>query len=246
MSAEALPGLDTFRQVFVISRQVAAGTVAMTFSGLSSLSEHGRQNGTCGSPRAAPDGADAGQGPGDGARRRGGVVLRAEVGRLPGAGVPRRRRRRPAVAQRQGPGPLLPRAGRRAARRAGAAVRARRRGRRPPRDRRPHPAGLGVAEPAHPPRRAASGCSPSRRPRTSSASTRWPSATRRCCEEPFRLRRQGSAGRRDEKQWCHVTRTTEDPELGRAMAEHVRGRRPRRGDRQATRRCRTCRASGRW
>ena len=37
--------------------------------------------------------ADAGQGAGQGARRSGGVVLRAEVGRLPGAGVPRRRRR---------------------------------------------------------------------------------------------------------------------------------------------------------
>ena len=36
---------------------------------------------------------------------------------------------------------------------AGAALCARRRGRRPPRDRRPHPAGLGVAESAHPPRR---------------------------------------------------------------------------------------------
>ena len=36
------------------------------------------------------------------------MVLRAEVGRLSGAGVPRRRRGGPAVAQRQGTRPLLP------------------------------------------------------------------------------------------------------------------------------------------
>ena len=104
-------------------------------------------------PVLPPIEPDAGQGPGDGARRPGGVVLRAEMGRLPRAGVPRRRRGGAAVAQRQGTRPVLPRAAGRAARRDRPAVRARRRGGRPARDRRPHPAGLGVAQPAHPPGR---------------------------------------------------------------------------------------------
>ncbi|HZQ30410.1 MAG TPA: ATP-dependent DNA ligase [Mycobacterium sp.] len=33
-------------------------------------------------------------------------------------------------------------------------------------------------------------------------------------DEPFRVRRQALAESVTEKQWCHVTRTTEDPELG--------------------------------
>ena len=110
------------------------------------------EDGKRGPSRAAARRADAGQGAGQGARRAGGVVLRAQVGRLPGAGVPRRRRGGAAVPQRQGPRPVLPRAARLAARRARATLRARRRGRRAAGDRRPHPAGLGVAEPAHPPR----------------------------------------------------------------------------------------------
>ncbi len=118
----------------------------MTLPGFEGLREYGNRGPT----RHATAGADAGQGPGQGSARSGGVVLRAEMGRLPRAGVPRRRRGRPAVAQRQGSGPVLPGTGRGAARRAGAALRARRRGRRAAGDRRPHPAGLGVAVAAHP------------------------------------------------------------------------------------------------
>ena len=33
-------------------------------------------------------------------------------------------------------------------------------------------------------------------------------------KEPFRVRREALVGLVEEKQWCHVTRTTEDPELG--------------------------------
>ena len=55
-------------------------------------------------------------------------------------------------------------------------------------------------------------------------------------KEPFRVRREALSAAVNEKQWCHVTRTTEDPELGRAVAEHLRGRGPRRRDRQAPRR----------
>ena len=74
----------------------------------------------------------------------------------------------------------------------GAALRARRRDRRAPRDRRAHPAGLGVAEPAHPPRRVPGTQALRRRPRrTSSVSTRWPSATRHCSKS-----RSGRAARR--------------------------------------------------
>ena len=85
----------------------------------------------------------------------------------------------------------------------------------PARDRRPHPAGLGVAEPAHPPRRE-----PDRDARRADARALHrirraghgghvaderavPGAARRRCSSSV-----------DEKTWCHVTRTTEDPELG--------------------------------
>ena len=101
----------------------------------------------------AADRPDAGQGRRHGARRSRNVVVRAEVGRVPCAGVPRRRRGGAAVAQRQGPRPLLPRIGRRAARRTRAALRARRRGRGSAGDRRPDPAGLGFVVAADPPRR---------------------------------------------------------------------------------------------
>ena len=130
-------------------RRVGAHAPPMTLPRVGGLREYGNR----GPPRTATDRADAGQSPGEGARRGRGVVLRAEVGRFPGAGFPRRRRDRPAVPQWQGPRPVLPGTARRAARRVGAALCARRRSRRPPRDRGPHAAGLGIAEPAHPPRR---------------------------------------------------------------------------------------------
>ena len=82
--------------------------------------------------------------------------------------------------------------------------------------------------------------------RTSSASTRSPPATRRCWASRSAPRRRGAGRLVNEKQWCHVTRTTEDPELGAQWLDHVRGRRPGRGDRQAARRASTCRASARW
>ena len=127
----------------------------MIWSGHPSLSERGRKNGGCGPPRAAPTGADAGQGSGHGPGRRGGLVLRTEVGRLSGAGLPRRRRRGAALPQRQGSGPLLPGGHRRGTRRARAPLRSGRRDRRAQGNRRQDKVGLGVAEPAHPPRRVA-------------------------------------------------------------------------------------------
>ena len=127
----------------------------MIWSGHPSLSERGRKNGGCGPPRAAPTGADARQSSGHGAGRQGRLVLRTQVGRVSGAGLPGRRRRGAAVPQRQGPGPLLPRGHRRGPRRARAALRPGRRDRRAQEDRRQDEVGLGVAEPAHPPRRVA-------------------------------------------------------------------------------------------
>ena len=49
--------------------------------------------------------------------------------------------------------------------------------------------------------------------------------------EPFRVRREALSESVNEKQWCHVTRTTEDPEQGAQWLD-VRGRGPRRRDRQ--------------
>ena len=79
----------------------------MTLPGFDGLREYGNR----GPPRTAAVRADAGQGPGQSATRNRRVVLRAEMGRLSRAGVPRRRQGRDAVAQRQGTRPLLSRVG---------------------------------------------------------------------------------------------------------------------------------------
>ncbi|WP_156744403.1 ATP-dependent DNA ligase, partial [Mycobacterium sp. E740] len=42
-------------------------------------------------------------------------------------------------------------------------------------------------------------------------------------KEPFRVRRDALLGAVTEKQWCHVTRTTEDPELGARWLEQFEG-----------------------
>ena len=82
-------------------------------------------------------------------RRR--LAVRAQVGRLPGAGLPRRRRGLHAVARPQAAGSLFPGAGGAAAGRAARPLRARRRGR--------HRPGRGArfrgAAAAHPPGRIA-------------------------------------------------------------------------------------------
>ena len=78
--------------------------------------------------RGAPGRTDAGQA-GPGAARRGGPLLRAQVGRLPVHRLPRRRRRRPGQPQREAAHPVLPRAGRVAAGQPARAVRGRRRDR---------------------------------------------------------------------------------------------------------------------
>lgn len=42
-------------------------------------------------------------------------------------------------------------------------------------------------------------------------------------KEPFRVRREALLDAVDEKQWCHVTRATEDPELGAQWLEEFEG-----------------------
>ena len=42
-------------------------------------------------------------------------------------------------------------------------------------------------------------------------------------KEPFRTRRQALVDAVEEKQWCHVTRTTEDPDLGARWLEQFEG-----------------------
>ncbi len=42
-------------------------------------------------------------------------------------------------------------------------------------------------------------------------------------KEPFQVRREALLGAVHEKQWCHVTRTTEDPELGARWLEEFEG-----------------------
>src|SRR5215208_1173887 len=56
----------------------------MSLPGLDGLVEYGKRGPT----RVATVGTDAGQGPGQSAARSRGLVLRAEVGRLPGDRVP--------------------------------------------------------------------------------------------------------------------------------------------------------------
>ncbi len=54
--------------------------------------------------------------------------------------------------------------------------------------------------------------------------------------EPFRVRREALLELVSEKTWCHVTRTTEDPELGTQWLTTFEGAGLDGGDRQATRR----------
>src|SRR3954451_5462244 len=102
--------------------QTRNSCAAMTLPASDGLVEYGNHGPT----RAATVRADAGQGPDQGSARSRGVVVRAEMGRLSGAGVSRRRTGCGAVTQRQGTGPVLPRVGGIAARRVGAPMRARR------------------------------------------------------------------------------------------------------------------------
>ncbi len=194
------------------------------------MNQDGHRGPTC----TATVRADAGQGPGQGAARTRCVVLRAEVGRLPGAGVPRRRQGRHAVPQRQGIRPLLSRARECAARRAGAALCARRRDRRPAGDRRPHPAGLGVAVATHPsrsqPHQDARRADTGALHRFRRAGYRRHVASERAVPDPSR-----SAVRSGERK-AVVPRHPDHrgPRARRQVAGHVRGRRPRRGDREET------------
>ena len=187
----------------------------MTLPGVAGLTWHGRNNEQRGPSRAATRRTDARQGGGQGARRRrvwsyepkwdgfralvfrdgDEVVLQSRSGKELGRYFPEL-----LDSLRD---ELAPRCV------------ARRRGRGAPRDRRPHPAGLGVAEPTHPSRREpdhdARRADAGALHRVRRAGHRRPLAAGRSrsgCE------REALADLVNEKQWCHVTRTTEDPELG--------------------------------
>ena len=125
----------------------------------------------------AADRADARQAVGRGPGRRR-LAVRAEVGRLPHAGVSRRRRGLPAEPRFAPDGPLLPRAGGAAARRAAAARGPRRRDR--DRGRRTASTSRRCCC-AFTRRRRASPCWRARSRRRSSRGTCSPRATRICC-----------------------------------------------------------------
>ena len=165
------------------------------------------------------------------------LAVRAEVGRLPLRRLPRRRRDRAGQPQRAAVHPLLPRAARAAARRAPGSVRRRRRDRRAG-ERRPRPR-LRRAAAAHPSRRSrASAASPPRRRRRSSPSTSSPSATRSLLDTPLAERhaRLVDALALDPAQPVYLCPSTTDADVARRLVRRVRGRRPRRRDRQAARR----------
>ncbi len=171
----------------------------------------------------ATAGADARQGPDQGADRRRSLVLRTQVGRVP------------ALVFRDGDDiVLLSRSGKDLGRyfpevveavrdELAPAVRAGRRDRGAKGDRRPDPAGLE---------------SPSRRvhpaeSRITMLSKETPAhfigfdalatGDRSLLGEPLRSRRQALIESVHEKQWCHVTRTTEDPALGAQWLEEFEG-----------------------
>ena len=174
-------------------------------------------------------------------RRR--LAVRAQVGRLPGARVPRRRRGLHAVARPQAARPLLPRAGRSAARRPAGALRPRRRGRHRPR-RRASTSRRCCCGSTRP--RRGSGCSPRSHRRRFVAwdllalgdeDLRTTAAGRASRAARGRPRRRAAAGPPD----------AGDPRSrdGRRLVRPVRGRRARRGRRQAARGAPTSPASGR-
>ena len=161
-------------------------------------------------------------------------LLRAEVGRLPVADLPRRRRGRVRQPQRAADDPLLPRAGRGGQGRTARAVRARRRDRHRHRRR----AGLRGAAAAHPPGRVAGDDAvASRRRRRSSPSTCSPSAT-----TTTPAGRSPSVGPRSSARWptakapIHLTPTTTDREVAERWFVELEGAGPGRRDRQAARR----------
>ena len=90
-------------------------------------------------------------------------------------------------------------------------------------DRRTHPAGLGVAgqriHPAESRVTMLSGQTPAHFIGFDALAT----GDRSLLKEPFRVRRQALLDAVDEKAWCHVTRTTEDPELGAQWLDTFEG-----------------------
>ncbi len=164
---------------------------------------------------------------------RDGLDLRAEVGRLPGARLPRRRRALHPVARPQAAEPLLPgaRGAAAGARRPRRALRARRRGRH-----RHVPTAASTSTRcccASTPRRRESRCWPRRRPPRSSPSTASPTATDDLREPP----RSPSVARACERLIAdppasvRLTPSTDGPGDGAALVRRLRGRRPGRGDR---------------
>ena len=83
-----------------------------------------------------------------------------------------------------------------------------------PARRRPHPAGLGVAEPAHPSRRQPGQHVAEQTPAHFIGFDALASGDRSLMDEPFRVRRQALSKSVNEKQWCHVTRHHQGSEQG--------------------------------
>ena len=149
------------------------------------------------------------------------LAVRAQVGRLPGARVPRRRRALHPEPRPQAARPLLPRARRAAEGPAARALRARRRGRDRPR-RRARSSRRSCCGSTR--RRRGCGCWPRSRRRRSSPGTCWRSATRTC--GPSRRASGGPASRRC---WAaptppvHLTPATRDRALAADWFDRFEG-----------------------
>ena len=163
------------------------------------------------------------------------VVVRAQVGRLSVARLPRRRRALPAEPRPAAPRPLLPGARGAAAGRAPGALRRRRRDR----DRRGRPAWTSTrsCSGSTRPNRAYACSPPGRRP-ASWPGTSWPLGDEDLRAHPFEERRSRleAVPRRSRCRACTLTPSTRDASLAGRLVRPVRGRRPRRRHRQAPRR----------
>ena len=163
------------------------------------------------------------------------LAVRAEVGRLPRARLPRRRRDLHAVARPQAARPLLPRTGRPAAGRAARSAASSTARSSSPRD---GALAVRVPAPAHPPGRVAR--QDARRGVAGAASspgTCSRSATRTCARRPQgerRARLEAVLGGVEPP--IHLTPATRDRATAPDWFERLRGRRARRRRREATRR----------
>ena len=162
------------------------------------------------------------------------VAVRAEVGRLPRRARERRRRARALVAQRAAAAALLP--GAAAARRAAAAAFG---ARRRDRDRRRRRARLRRDADAAPPGRVADPEAVGGDPGASTSSSTCCSGTASRCGS-CRSRSGGAGSRRC--RGFRLSPATRDVGDARGWLDAVRGARPRRRGREASRRRRTCRA----